>query len=193
MKGLPCDWCNNNDVLLHYHDQEWGLPLFDDQKLFEFLILEGAQAGLSWLTILKRREHYREAFDQFNAEKIVRYSPAKIEKLLNNAGIIRNRLKVESTIKNARAYLDIKEQQNFSDYLWQFVDGEPWVNHLQRGALHPVSNLQSDQLSKDLKQRGFNFVGTVICYAFMQATGMINDHVVDCYRYHEILGNAKNH
>lgn len=187
MNRLPCAWCNNNELLIHYHDHEWGIPLFDNQKLFEFIILEGAQAGLSWLTILKRRENYRQAFDQFEPEKIARYTSANIEQLMGDSGIIRNRLKIESVIKNAQAYLNISEQQNFSDYLWQFVNGKPIVNHLQRNTSHPVSSLQSDQLSKDLKKRGFNFVGTVICYAFMQAVGMVNDHVVDCYRYQEIL------
>lgn len=182
-----CAWCNSDPLLLKYHDQEWGTPLFDNLKLFEFIILEGAQAGLNWLTILKRRENYRRALDNFNPQIMASYTPEKVQQLMENAGIIRNRLKIASTIKNAQAYLKLSEQQNFAEYLWQFVDGKPINNKLQRNTAHPVVNQQSQQLSKDLKQRGFTFVGPVICYAFMQAVGMINDHVVDCYRYQEIL------
>ncbi len=181
-----CQWCGDDPLYQHYHDTEWGVPLRDDQQLFEFLILEGAQAGLSWITVLRKREHYRAAFDNFNPEKIVRYTPARIEKLLQNPGIIRNRLKIESTIRNARAYLNIKEKQDsFADYLWQFVDGTPIQNCWNSIKEVPASTPASDHMSKVLKKDGFNFVGSTICYAHMQATGMVNDHLVDCFRHQE--------
>ena len=160
------------------------MPVYDDQKMFEFLILEGAQAGLSWITVLRKREAYRKAFDHFDPVKIARYSEAKKAKLLLNPGIIRNRLKIESVVRNARAYLDLQEQgESFSDFLWQFVDGKPKQNRRRTLADIPASTPESDAMSKALKKRGFNFVGTTICYAHMQATGMVNDHLVSCHRY----------
>ena len=182
-----CAWVNHDPVYIKYHDKEWGMPVFDDRLLFEFLILEGAQAGLSWITILKRRAHYRAAFDRFNAKKIAQYDAVKIRKLLNNADIIRNRLKIEAAVTNAQAYLDVKKEfKHFSDYIWQFVDGEPIQNHWKTRGQVPASTDISDKMSKDLKKRGFKFVGSTICYAFMQAVGMVNDHTTDCFRYAEI-------
>lgn len=160
------------------------MPVYDDQKMFEFLILEGAQAGLSWITVLRKREAYRKAFDNFDPIKIARYSEAKKAKLLLNPGIIRNRLKIESVVRNARAYLDLQEQgESFSDFLWQFVGGKPKQNRRRTLADIPASTPESDAMSKELKKRGFNFVGTTICYAHMQATGMVNDHLISCHRY----------
>jgi DNA-3-methyladenine glycosylase I len=182
-----CFWVSDDPIYIDYHDQEWGVPIYDDQRLFEFLILEGAQAGLSWLTILKRREQYRHCFDYFDAEKIARYDDKKYHDLLINPGIIRNRLKIQSTITNAQAYLRIKETvPHFSDYLWQFVDGNPIQNQWKNHQHIPASTKISDALSKDLKKRGFKFVGSTICYAFMQAVGMVNDHLTDCFRYHDL-------
>lgn len=179
-----CDWCQGDALYQQYHDEEWGVPLFDEQRLFEFLLLEGAQAGLSWITVLRKRENYRAAFDQFKPEKIARYSPAKIEKLLLNPGIIRNRLKVESAVKNARAWLDMKDRgQCPVDFFWQFVDGRPLQNRRRKLSDIPASTPLSDALSKALKKAGFNFVGSTICYAHMQATGMVNDHLVSCPRH----------
>lgn len=179
-----CAWSNSNALMLQYHDEEWGVPVFDDRLLFEFLILEGAQAGLSWNTILQRREGYRQAFDHFVASIIVRYSPTKLAKLMQNPAIIRNRLKIISAVKNARAFLAVQEQYgSFSDYIWQFVDGQPVLNHWQKITDVPTHSKQSDAMAKDLKKRGFTFVGTTICYAFMQAVGMVNDHTVDCFRH----------
>ena len=187
-----CQWCGTDPLYRQYHDKEWGVPLWDDRQLFEFLVLEGAQAGLSWITILRKREHYRAAFDQFNPEKIARYTPARIEKLLANPGIVRNRLKVESAVRNARAYLNILEKHDsFADYLWQFVDGQPIQNRWGSTREIPASTPVSDQMSKTLKKEGFNFVGSTICYAHMQATGMVNDHTVDCYRHQECRKLAK--
>lgn len=189
-----CSWCGDDPLYVAYHDQEWGVPLYDERALFEFLILEGAQAGLAWITVLRKRETYRAAFDGFDPEKIARYTPAKVEKLLQNPGIIRNRLKVESAIKNARAYLAMRDQgENFSEFLWDFVDGVPRQNRLQSMADIQASTPQSDAMSKALKKKGFNFVGSTICYAFMQATGMVNDHIVDCHRHAACarLGKAK--
>ena len=160
------------------------MPVYDDQKMFEFLILEGAQAGLSWITVLRKRDAYRKAFDNFDPAKIARYTEAKKARLLLNPGIIRNRLKIESVVRNARAYLDLQEQgESFSDFLWQFVDGQPKQNRRRTLADIPASTPESDALSKALKKRGFNFVGTTICYAHMQATGMVNDHLISCHRY----------
>ncbi len=160
------------------------MPVYDDQKMFEFLILEGAQAGLSWITVLRKRDAYRTAFDNFDPAKIARYTEAKKARLLLNPGIIRNRLKIESVVRNARAYLDLQEQgESFSDFLWQFVDGQPKQNRRRTLADIPASTPESDALSKALKKRGFNFVGTTICYAHMQATGMVNDHLISCHRY----------
>jgi len=170
-----------------YHDLEWGVPLHDDQALFELLILEGAQAGLSWETVLKKRENYREAFDRFDAAKIAKYSEQKCVKLLENPGIIRNRLKVQSAVLNARAYLDVRaEFGNFDSFIWQFVDGRPVRNRWKTMEDVPSSTAASDAMSKDLKRRGFKFVGSTICYAFMQATGMVNDHLTTCFRHRQV-------
>lgn len=170
--------------MVEYHDREWGVPVHDDRVLFEFLILEGAQAGLSWETILNKRENYRRAFDGFDATKIARYDRAKVRELLRNPGIIRNRLKIEATISNAKAFLAVqKEFGSFDRYIWQFVGGKPKVNSLRSSQHAPATTPESDAMSKDLKQRGFRFVGSTICYAFMQAVGMANDHYVDCFRH----------
>lgn len=182
-----CRWVTNDSLYMQYHDQEWGVPEYDSLKLFEFLILEGAQAGLSWYTVLKKRENYRLLFDEFNVNKIAVYDENKIQLLLQNPGIIRNRLKIESTIRNAKAYLRIEEKYgNFSQYIWSFVDGKPLINRWKNLQEIPAKTELSDQMSRELKKEGFNFVGSTICYAFMQATGMVNDHTVDCFRYHEV-------
>lgn len=179
-----CAWTTDDPLYIDYHDHEWGVPIYDDQQLFEFLILEGAQAGLSWITVLKKRENYRACFDNFNPQKIARYKANKVEKLLSNAGIIRNRLKIESAILNAQAYLEvIKEWDSFSNYIWHFVDGQPIQNNWKNLQQVPNKTLISDTMSKDLKKRGFKFVGSTICYAFMQAVGMVNDHTKDCFRF----------
>lgn len=169
-----------------YHDTEWGVPLYDDQKLFEFLILEGMQAGLSWLTVLKKREAFREAFLNFDAEKIVRFTEEDTHRLLQNKDIIRNKLKINAAIVNARAYLQIKEKGTFSDFIWQFVGGVSQQNHWEKLEDVPASTSQSDEMSCVLKLKQFKFVGSTICYAFMQATGMVNDHLVDCFRHNEV-------
>jgi len=185
-----CIWAQSSLLEQNYHDQEWGVPVHDDRLLFEFLILEGAQAGLSWVTILKKRDAYRLAFDYFDAEKIANYSDDKIAELLANAGIVRNRLKVQSAVINARAFLAVQQEfGSFSDYIWQFVEGRSVVNAWRKHADIPASTPTSVRMSKDLLQRGFKFVGPTICYAFMQATGMVNDHVTDCFRYAEITTN----
>ncbi len=182
-----CEWANKGSLEREYHDKEWGVPVHDDRLLFEFLILEGAQAGLSWSTILKKREGYREAFDNFDAAKIAVYSEEKIAELLSNPAIVRNRLKVNAAIVNARLFLDVqKEFGSFDSYLWQFVDENPIQNSWRHLSEIPANTRESDVLSKDLKRRGFKFVGTIICYAFMQAAGLVNDHTVDCYRYLKI-------
>ena len=182
-----CSWCDEDPLYVAYHDEEWGVPLHSDQQLFEFLILEGAQAGLSWLTILKKREAYRKAYHQFDAEKIVRFNTRSIERLLSNADIVRNRLKIEASIDNAHAFLDVQDAfGSFDNYIWQFVDHHPIQNCWRLIKDIPVSTKESIQMSKDLKQRGFRFVGPTICYAFMQAVGMVNDHVTDCIRHKEI-------
>ena len=179
-----CPWCGTDPFYMDYHDNEWGTPLYDNQKLFEFLILEGAQAGLSWITVLRKRENYRKAFDNFDPAKIARYTDAKKAKLLLNEGIIRNRLKIDSTIKNAQAYLAMqKNGEDFSEFLWSFVGGKPKQNKWKSMSQAPAFTAESDAMCKALKQRGFNFVGSTICYAFMQATGMVNDHIVGCHRY----------
>ena len=181
-----CDWAKN-DLAILYHDAEWGVPLHDDRRLFEFLILEGAQAGLSWDTILRKRENYRKAFDDFEAEKIASYDARKIESLLRNEGIVRNRLKIASAIQNAKGYLKIKaEFGSFDSYVWRFADGKPIKNSWKTFAEVPAKTPVSDAMSKDLKKRGFNFVGSTIMYAFMQACGLVNDHLVSCFRYEEI-------
>ena len=182
-----CEWCGNDPLYIEYHDNQWGVPVHDDTLLFEMLILEGAQAGLSWLTILKKRENYRKAFNGFDIEPIARYSEPDISRLLADAGIVRNRLKLESVIKNARAVLKIQEQYGTLDaFLWRYVDGEQKQNSWQ--SLHeiPTRTEISELMSKELKQHGCNFVGPTICYALMQAVGMVNDHVSDCFRYQEI-------
>jgi DNA-3-methyladenine glycosylase I len=170
--------------MLAYHDEEWGTPLHDDRLLFEFLILEGAQAGLSWRTILNKRENYRRAFDRFDAKRIARYDARKKKSLLADPGIVRNRLKIDSTIDNARAFLEVQDEfGSFDQFIWRFVDGKPIRNQWHALKEIPASTKESDAMSKDLKKRGFRFVGSTICYAFMQATGMVNDHTVDCFRY----------
>ncbi|RLD62966.1 MAG: DNA-3-methyladenine glycosylase I [Bacteroidetes bacterium] len=184
---IRCAWTANNPFHNEYHDTEWGVPLRNDQKLFEFLILDAFQAGLSWLTILKKRDNFRKAFDNFDPKKVALYNENKIQELLNNAGIIRNKLKVRSSITNARIFLKIqKEYGSFDKYIWQFVDHKPIINKWERIEDVPVSTKESDAMSIDLKKRGFKFVGTTICYAFMQAAGMVNDHTTDCFRYVEI-------
>lgn len=181
-----CSWCGDDPIYVAYHDKEWGVPLHDDRKLFEMLVLEGAQAGLSWITILKKRDNYRQAFEGFDPQKIARYTAKDVHRLRQNAGIVRNRLKIEATIKNALGFIRIKEEHSsFSEFLWQFVDGEPIINSWQTIQDIPVQTEESAQMSKELKRRGFNFVGPTICYAFMQATGMVNDHTIDCFRYRE--------
>ena len=179
-----CEWCGINPLYVAYHDDEWGIPVHDDRRLFEMLILEGAQAGLSWLTILKKRENYRRALHGFDYEKIASYTQRDIDRLLADAGIVRNRLKIESTIKNARGTLAVIEEfGSLDEYLWGFVDGEPKRNAWRSMAELPAHTEESTIMSKDLKRRGFNFVGTTICYAFMQAVGMVDDHTTDCFRY----------
>jgi len=183
-KVKRCHWVDESQVYQQYHDVEWGVPSYDDQHLFEMLILEGVQAGLSWITILKKREGYRKAFDQFNAEKMARYTDKKIEKLLLNPEIVRNRLKVNAARTNAQCYLQVlKEYDSFSDYIWQFVNFKPIKNKWQNFKDIPVTTGESDAMSRDLKKRGFKFVGSTICYAYMQAVGMVNDHEKQCFRY----------
>jgi DNA-3-methyladenine glycosylase I len=180
---IRCPWATT-EAMIEYHDKEWGKPVHDDRKLFEFLILEGAQAGLSWSTILNRREGYRKAFHRFDPKKVAALKPTDIPRLMKDAGIIRNRLKIESSIRNARAFLKVQtEFGTFDSYIWQFVGGKPRVNRRNDMREMPARTAESDAMSKDLKRRGFNFVGTTICYAFMQAVGMVNDHVVTCFRY----------
>lgn len=188
-----CAWVKESEpIYIDYHDKEWGVPIFDDQLLFEFLILEGAQAGLSWLTVLKKRENYRRAFYHFDVEKIARFTPRKVEKLLLDPGLIRNQLKINATITNAKAYLQLqKEHGSFSHYLWHFVEGLPIRNHWKKLSEIPAATDISDVLSKDLKKRGFKFVGSTICYAFMQAVGIVNDHTTDCFRYKEVTRQGK--
>jgi DNA-3-methyladenine glycosylase I len=177
-----CHWATS-PLMIEYHDKEWGVPVHDDRVLFEFLILEGAQAGLSWETILNKRENYRRAFDRFDAAKIARYDGKKVRSLMADAGIVRNKLKIASTISNAKAFLEIqKEFGSFDRYIWQFVGGKPRINRWKSSQRLPARTSESDAMSKDLKKRGFRFVGSTICYAFMQATGMVNDHSADCVR-----------
>ena len=181
-----CEWVTTEAIYMEYHDQEWGIPTHDDRDLFEMLSLEGAQAGLSWLTILKRRDNYREAFDHFDPKMISKYGEDKISELLENAGIIRNKLKVRSVITNAQAFLQVQQEfDSFDAYIWQFVNGEPIVNDWTIHDEVPAKTQESERMSKDLKKRGFKFVGPTICYAFMQATGMVNDHTKDCFKYHK--------
>jgi DNA-3-methyladenine glycosylase I len=179
-----CGWAQGSELERDYHDNEWGVPLHDDRRLFEFITLEGAQAGLSWSTVLNKRENYRKLFDQFDIEKIARYNQRKIAALLKNPGIIRNRLKVNSTVTNARSFINIQEEfGSFDAYIWQFTEGKPIRNHWKTLQHIPARTELSDAMSRELKKRGFSFVGSTICYAFMQATGMVNDHTVDCFRY----------
>jgi DNA-3-methyladenine glycosylase I len=182
-----CPWAARDPLLMRYHDEEWGVPIHNDRALFEFLILEGAQAGLSWSTILRKRPAYRAAFDRFNPHKIAQYDESKLAALLNNAGIVRNRLKIQAAVTNARAFIAIqKESGKFDTYVWRFVGGQPVQNCWRNMQEVPARTAQSDEMSKDLARRGFKFVGSTICYAFMQATGMVNDHVTDCFRHQDL-------
>ena len=184
---IRCEWCEGDKVYEKYHDKEWGVPLHNDRKLFEFLILEGAEAGLSWITVLKKRKTYREVFDNFDFNKVALYKEAKIKSLLKNPGIIRNKLKVRAAVKNANAFIKIREEcGTFNKYIWQFTEGKTIQNSWKTLKEIPAETEISQAMSKDLKKRGFTFVGPTICYAFMQAIGMVNDHVVDCYRYKEL-------
>lgn len=179
-----CPWVITDPLYMDYHDREWGKPIHDDRLLFEFLILEGAQAGLSWLTILKKRDNYRKAFDNFDARKVARYDARKIRALLSDPGVVRNRLKIAAAVQNAQALLAVqKEFGSFDAYIWQFVGGKQKINRWQALKDIPTKTVESDAMSKDLKKRGFKFVGSTICYAFMQAVGMVNDHTVDCFCY----------
>lgn len=182
-----CGWCLGDPLYESYHDTEWGVPVRDDDTLFEFLILETFQAGLSWITVLRKRENFRKAFDRFNYKKIATYDQKKVDSLLQDPGIIRNKLKVNATISNAKAFMDIQEEfGSFSNYIWDFVDGEPIKNKWEDYKNAPATTAISDAISKDLKKRGFKFVGSTVIYAHMQATGMVNDHEVNCFRYHEV-------
>ncbi|MEM6965902.1 MAG: DNA-3-methyladenine glycosylase I [Bacteroidota bacterium] len=182
-----CQWCLSHDIYIDYHDNEWGIPVHDDQKLFEMLMLEGAQAGLSWITILQKREGYRQAFDNFNPIKMAHYTDEKLERLRENPNIIRNRLKINSARTNAKAFLEVqKEFGSFDKYIWQFVGGKPIKNKFEKIEDAPVATPASEAMSKDLKKRGFKFVGSTICYAYMQACGMVNDHVTDCFMWEKV-------
>jgi DNA-3-methyladenine glycosylase I len=183
-----CGWVNQDPLYIEYHDHEWGVPVYDDRLLFEYLNLEGAQAGLSWYTILKKRENYRKAFDNFEAEKLIHYDEKKIKELIQNEGIVRNKLKINAVITNAHAFLKVVDEfGSFSKYIWSFVGGKPIQNHFHEMKDVPAITDISDKLSKDLKKRGFKFVGSTICYAFMQATGMVNDHIVTCGCYQKVV------
>jgi DNA-3-methyladenine glycosylase I len=185
-----CPWCLGFPEYVRYHDEEWGVPSFDERHLFEMLILEGAQAGLSWATILRKRENYRKAFDGFDAERMARYTPKRIQRLLADPGIVRNRLKVQAAVGNARAVLRLREDGHaLADYVWRYVDGRPVIHHFTRLSEVPASTPLSEIMSRDLKKRGFRFVGSTICYAFMQAVGMVNDHLVSCPR-HRVLNRG---
>lgn len=184
---VRCSWCEGDSLYKHYHDTEWGVPCRDDKKLFEFLILEGAQAGLSWLTILHKRENYRSAYANFEAEKLAAFTESDIRRLMQDKGIVRNRLKIESAISNARCYLKLKNEiGSLSDYLWRYLDGKPLINNWVSSSEVPASTALSDKISADMKRRGFKFFGTTICYAYMQAMGMVNDHIVGCYRHRDL-------
>ena len=192
MNKARCRWAGSDPLYVAYHDKEWGVPVYDDKKLFEFLILEGMQAGLSWITILRKRENYQKAFDNFDAAQISRYKSARIEKLMQNEGIIRNRLKIEAVMANAKAYLQIqKEFGTFARYIWGFVDNRPVTNNFATMKEIPPETETARVMSKDLKKRGFKFVGPTICYAFMQAVGLVNDHTVDCFRHKDVQKLAK--
>ena len=184
-----CPWLDlSKPDYIAYHDQEWGVPVYDDSTIFEFLTLESAQAGLSWYTVLKKRRHYRKAFANFRPERVARFGERDVERLLQNSGLVRNRLKIKAAINNAQRFLEVQSEfGTFADYIWRFVDGCPKVNRLRRLADYPATSPESDALSKDLKQRGFKFVGSTICYAHMQATGMVNDHALECFRRGEII------
>ncbi len=183
-----CGWSTDDPLYIKYHDEEWGKPVHNDEKLFEFLILEGVQAGLSWITILRKRENYRQAFDNFDATKIANYKKDKIEQLLANEGIIRNKLKINAAVQNAKAFLQVQNEfGSFDKYIWQFTGGKTIVNSWKNLKQIPAFTKGSDAMNKDLKKRGFKFVGSTICYAFMQAVGMVNDHTTDCFRYKELL------
>jgi len=182
-----CDWANSNPLETKHHDEEWGVPIHDDRLLFEMLILEGAQSGLSWATILQKREGYLKAFDNFDARKIAKYTDKKIEQLLQDPGIVRNKLKVNATRENAKRFLEIqKEYESFDAYIWSFVGGKPINNSWKKRTDVPTNTPESDAMSKDLKKKGFKFIGTTTCYAYMQAVGMVNDHMVSCFRYSEV-------
>lgn len=186
-KKVRCGWAGEDATYVEYHDTEWGVPVYDDQRLFEFLVLEGAQAGLSWITILRKREAYRKAFANFEPEKVARFNAKKLDALMQNAGIVRNRLKIESAVKNAKAFLKVQEELgSFSAYQWAFVDGKPLQNRRESLKQIPARTPVSDALSKDLKKRGFNFVGSTIIYAHMQAVGMVNDHIEACFRHEAV-------
>lgn len=182
-----CSWCLSSDLYIQYHDEEWGVPVHHDQKLFEMLCLEGAQAGLSWITVLNKRAHYRKVYDNFDPKKVAKYTDAKKVKLLSDPGIIRNKLKVNAFTVNAQLFLEVqKEFGTFDQYIWQFVNHQPIVNKFEHRDEVPATTAESDAMSKDLKKRGFKFVGSTICYAFMQACGMVNDHTITCFRYKEV-------
>jgi len=185
-----CEWCESSQLYMKYHDTEWGVPVYDDQKHFEFLVLESAQAGLSWITILNKRENYRKAYDNFDPKKVARYTDAKIKKLLENSGIVRNRLKISASITNAKMFLEIqKEFGSFSDYIWSFVNNKPVTGKWKTLDQIPAKTGLSDQISLDLKKRGFKFLGSIIIYSHLQATGIVNDHLTGCFRYKEIKKN----
>ena len=187
-KLVRCPWPVDDPLMIEYHDTEWGVPVHDDHKIFEFLILEGMQAGLSWSTILHKRENFRKAFDNFNVEKVARYDRRKIGSLLTNAGIIRNRLKIEAAVTNARQFIKVQEEfGSFDRYVWQFVGGEPVVNRRRTAKGVPARTKESDAMSEEMRKRGFKFVGSTICYAHMQAAGMVNDHMVTCFRYKDLV------
>lgn len=187
MSKIRCSWCGDNPLYVAYHDTEWGVPVYDDAKLFEFLVLETFQAGLSWITILKKRENFRNAFDNFNYNKIATYNEVEFEELIQNTGIIRNKLKIRATISNAIAFIKIqKEFDSFSNYIWSFTNGKPIINNWKNLSEIPATTALSNIISKDLKKRGFKFVGPTVIYAHMQATGMVNDHIIDCFRYSEV-------
>jgi DNA-3-methyladenine glycosylase I len=181
-----CGWCGDDPLYMRYHDEDWGVPVHDDQELLEKLILDGAQAGLSWITILRKRDNYREAFDGFDPEKMARYDERKIEELMKNAGIVRNRLKINAAISNAKAFLKLRDESTFDQYLWQFVGGKTINNKIRSMDEIPAQSAESVAMSKDLQKRGFKFVGPTICYAFMQAVGMVNDHLVTCFRHQQV-------
>ncbi len=187
IKKVSCDWPGNDPLMIQYHDEEWGVPVHDDRKLFEFMVLDAFQAGLSWSTVLKKRENFRKAFDNFQPVIIAKFNESKIEELLQDAGIIRNKLKVRATVTNAQKFVDLQNEfGTFDKYIWQFTGGKTKINQREKLEDLPVNTVESDNMSMDLKKRGFKFVGTTICYAFMQAAGMVNDHMVYCKRYEEI-------